>query len=115
MARDRRIEWSALAESDLDEIVSYIALDSPINAERVLSRLQGRAQSLKQFAEAGRTVPELRGADASGYEYRELIERPWRIVCRIEKTVVYVTAVLDSRRDLTPLLHARFARADDAE
>jgi toxin ParE1/3/4 len=53
-------------------------------------------------------VPELRAADV--YQYRELIERPWRVVYRIEVEVVLVMAVLDGRRDLRSVLLERLVR-----
>jgi hypothetical protein len=42
--------------------------------------------------------------------YRELIERPWRVVYRFERNHVYVVAVLDARRNLASLLLERLAR-----
>ena len=41
------------------------------------------------------------------YQYRELIEPPWRIVYRIESESVLVLGVLDGRRDLKSLLLER--------
>ncbi|WP_462331126.1 type II toxin-antitoxin system RelE/ParE family toxin [Thiohalocapsa halophila] len=58
-----------------------------------LDRLEARAESLSQQAEHGRIVPDLRTADV--YHYRELIERPGRLVHRIETDALQVMAVLD--------------------
>ncbi|WP_295885390.1 type II toxin-antitoxin system RelE/ParE family toxin [uncultured Thiohalocapsa sp.] len=93
------------ATRDLNAIVSWIAEDSLDNALAVLDRLEARADTLSAQAERGRIVPELRAADV--YHYRELIERPWRLVYRIEADAVLVMAVLDGRRDLRSVLLER--------
>jgi hypothetical protein len=60
-------------------------------------------------AQRGRIVPELRAVGV--LHYRELMERPWRIVYRIGASHVLVLAVLDSRRDLQSLLLERLIRS----
>lgn len=99
------IRWTRSAQRDLNGIVSFIAEDSLDNAIAVLQRLENRAETLTQSPERGRIVPELRSIDI--YHYRELIERPWRIIYRIEGDMVLVMAVLDGRRDLQSLLVER--------
>ncbi len=106
---ERRIRWTRTARRDLDVLVDYIADDSIENALAVLDRLQARAESLTTAAERGRVVPELRAVDV--HQYREVIERPWRIVYRIETESVLVLAVLDGRRDLRSLLLERLVRS----
>jgi addiction module RelE/StbE family toxin len=106
---ERRVLWTRTARRDLDAIVAYIATDSIENALSVLDRLQERAESLTTAAERGRLVPELRSIDV--HQYREIVERPWRIVYRIEPDSVMVLAVLDGRRDLESLLLDRLVRS----
>jgi toxin ParE1/3/4 len=106
---ERRVMWTRTARRDLDAIVAYIAADSIDNALAVLDRLQERADSLPTAGERGRLVAELRSIDV--HHYRELIERPWRIVYRIEPDSVMVLAVLDGRRDLESLLLERLVRS----
>jgi plasmid stabilization system protein ParE len=106
---ERRVLWTRTARRDLDAIVAYIATDSIENAMSVLDRLQERAESLTTTAERGRLVPELRSIGV--HQYRELVERPWRIVYRIEPDTVMVLAVLDGRRDLESLLLDRLVRS----
>jgi len=104
----RVVRWSDAAQRDLDDIVDYIAADSTINAEAVLDRLYGQAQSLEQFAERGRRLPELAGRRRSGHaNWRELVVRPWRMVYAIEGATVLVLAVVDSRRDFRAWLAGR--------
>jgi plasmid stabilization system protein ParE len=105
---ERRVRWTKTARADLELIVDFIAEDSVGNAVGVLDRLEERAEALRLAAERGRVVPELKVLDV--FQYRELIERPWRIVYRIEPDQVVVLAVLDGRRDLVSLMLERLVR-----
>jgi toxin ParE1/3/4 len=104
----RRIVWASTARIDLEEIVSYIVEDDIDQALAAVRRLQSRCIKLGEFPERGRVVPELRRVDV--LNYRELIEKPWRIIYRFEVSCVYVVAVLDGRRNLTSLLLERLSR-----
>lgn len=53
------LEISPEAENDLLETWLYIAEDQPINADRYLDKLQGKAQKLAAFPDLGRDRPEL--------------------------------------------------------
>jgi toxin ParE1/3/4 len=74
----------------------------------VLDPLEERAEAIRLAAERGRVVPELQAVDV--LQYRELIERPRRIIYRIEPDQVVVLAVLDGQRDLDSLLLERLVR-----
>ncbi|MCF7983295.1 MAG: type II toxin-antitoxin system RelE/ParE family toxin [Thiohalocapsa sp.] len=105
---ERRVRWTETARADLELIVDFIAEDSVEDAVGALDRLEERAEALRLAAERGRVVPELKVVDV--FQYRELIERPWRIVYRIEPDRVVVLAVLDGRRDLVSLMLERLVR-----
>ena len=49
-----RIDWTVAAESDLDEIVRYIAEDSVANAIAFDERVQERVELLAQFPDSGK-------------------------------------------------------------
>jgi plasmid stabilization system protein ParE len=106
---ERRVLWTRTARRDLDTIVAYIATDSIQNALSVLDRLRARADSPTTAAESGRLVPKLRSIGVR--QYRELVERPWRIIYRIEPDSVMVLAILDGRRELESLLLDRLLRS----
>ncbi len=74
----------------------------------MLHKLERRAETLRRFSNRGRIIPELRAVDV--LLYRELIERPWRIVYRYDERRVYITAVIDARRDLVGVLLERLTR-----
>jgi plasmid stabilization system protein ParE len=101
--------WTDTARNDLESLVDYIAADDPAAAMQVLDTLERRARALESQARRGRIVPELRAVGV--LHYRELLERPWRIVYRIEAGRVLVLAVLDTRRDLQSLLLERLIRS----
>jgi toxin ParE1/3/4 len=102
------VQWTASARQDLEEIIHYIAEDSTTNAFRLLKKIEYRANSLNQYPNRGRFVPELLTIGIS--TYRELVIRPWRLLYRIDGKHVYVIALLDSRRNLADILLERLIR-----
>ena len=105
MNRSYRILWTDVAESDLREIIAYIAIDSPSNGLKILKKIKIRAASLYRFPERGRIVPELQ--EQGIHFYREVIETPWRILYRISANDVYVLSLIDSRRNVEDILLKR--------
>ena len=103
-----RVTWTKTAEADLDGIIDFIADDSIDAALAVFTRIRERAATLHHFPNKGRVVPEL--LQHGIVQYRELILSPWRIMYRIDGSVVHVTAVFDSRRNLEDLLLERLTR-----
>jgi plasmid stabilization system protein ParE len=103
-----KILWTDSARTDMAEIVDFIAEEDPRSALKILERLEKRARALRRFPKRGRVVPEMRALDV--FLYRELIERPWRMIYRFDDKHIYVLAVLDSRRELTSLLLERLIR-----
>jgi len=103
-----KVLWTDSARTDLEGIVDFIAEEDQRSALRVLERLEKRARALRRFPKRGRVVPEMRTLDV--FLYRELIERPWRMIYRFDDEHIYVLAVLDSRRELTSLLLERLIR-----
>lgn len=104
----RVVLWTDTARQDLDSLLDYLAEQDPMAALQVLERIEGRARTLEALTQRGRVVAELRQVGV--LHYRELIERPWRIVYRTDSKRVLVMAVLDSRRDLQSLLLERLIR-----
>jgi addiction module RelE/StbE family toxin len=109
MAKRRfRVQWAEVAFRDLEELVSYIATDSDLDANRVLNRLEKRAAALESNPGRGRVVPEL--AHFGMRTWRELVVRPYRLMYRIEGDTVILLAVFDGRRDLEDVLLERLLR-----
>jgi toxin ParE1/3/4 len=108
MNKKYHVKWAAIAESDLKQIIGYIAMDSPFNALQILKKIKQKASSLYNLPERGRIVPELQ--DQGIQIYRELIVYPWRIIYRITDTTVYVLSVIDARRNVEDILLDRLIK-----
>lgn len=105
----RAVLWTDTARLDLQSLLEYIAEQDPAAAVQVLDRIERKALTLEALSQRGRIVTELR--EVGVMHYRELIERPWRIVYRMDASRILVLAVLDSRRDLQSLLLERLIRS----
>ena len=102
MSSQYKVIWASIAESDLSNIILYIAEESPTNARKIFNKIKEKASSLTQFPERSRIVPELQ--DQGIHLYREIIVSPWRIVYRISGKKVYVLTVFDSRQNAEDIL-----------
>jgi len=89
------IEWSARARTDLRELWTYIAQDSPHYARRFVEKIFKAVESLTEHPQIGRKVPE-----ADREDIRELIFQNYRIIYRIKPRHVYIVTVLHGSRDL---------------
>jgi toxin ParE1/3/4 len=91
-----RIEWTAPAETDLDELFDYIARDSAVYAERFVDRILESVGKLADQPKMGRTVPE-----ADSEDIRELIFRKnYRIIYVLRDDCVQILAIIHAGRDL---------------
>jgi toxin ParE1/3/4 len=98
---DRRVRWTTLAWTDVEQIARFIARDSPRYAIVLQREAQAAARSLRQFAERGRIVPE-REDD----RLRELfVARSYRLIYRlVGDDAVDVIAFVHGARDLDAFL-----------
>jgi toxin ParE1/3/4 len=104
------IVWARTAVRDLDEILEYIAAERGVDqALQLYDTLRHSIASLAKMPRRCRQVPEL--LDIGLFEYREIIERPYRLVFRVADREVMILAILDSRRDLEELLIQRAIEA----
>lgn len=108
MSKKYQVTWAAAAQNDLRQIIEYIAVDSPGNAQQILRKIRQKASDLYTTPERGRIVPELK--DQGIHTYRELVVAPWRIIYRISDTTVFVLSVIDSRRNVEDILLDRFVK-----
>lgn len=100
------ITWTRTAVRDLDEILEYIAAERGVEqALQIYETVRHSIASLATMPRRCRQVPEL--LDIGLFEYREIIERPYRLVFRISDQDAVILAILDSRRDLEELLIQR--------
>jgi addiction module RelE/StbE family toxin len=106
MPQKYNLTFSAAARSDLKNIFAYIAVDNPQTAEKILDKIEAKANSLVIFPQKGRIVPELLAQNIKNY--RELQESPWRIIYLIDAANIVIVSVLDGRRNIQDLLTGKF-------
>jgi addiction module RelE/StbE family toxin len=92
-----RIAWHPDALTDIDDISSYIALDSPSHAKDFAQRLFASAERLRRFPKSGRVVRELDREDV-----REIIVGDYRMIYRLRPDEVEVDYIVHGARLLTP-------------
>jgi plasmid stabilization system protein ParE len=108
MIKKYQVKWAAVAQSDLQQIIEYIAHESPGNALQILGKIKQKAADLCTLPDRGRIVPELKNQGI--HIYREIILHPWRIIYRISDTTVFVLSVIDSRRNVEDILLNRLVK-----
>jgi len=90
------IKWTNQAENRVYDIASYIALDSVSEAEKWVDNVFDYVKRLENFPESGRHVPEL----ATRKDLRELVFKNYRIIYRIEKSIVYILTIRNYKQIL---------------
>ena len=100
------VEWAQPASKDLENIIDYISQDNIDTAITIFEKIKSKCNTLNQFPDRGRIVPELKAYGI--LSYRELIISPWRVIYRTSDQKVYVLAVIDSRRSVDDILIERF-------
>lgn len=87
-------------------MIDYISQDHVDTAMTIFEKIKSKCDTLRQFPERGRIVPELKVCGI--LRYRELIIPPWRMIYMISDKKVYVLAVIDARRNMNDILIERF-------
>ena len=94
-----KVCWTDNAIGHLCAIHEYIARDSSTYARRMIDRLTARSIQLARSPLSGAVVAEYGAPDI-----REVIEKPYRIIYRVETDRVDVLAVIHGARLLPPTL-----------
>jgi toxin ParE1/3/4 len=89
----RAIFWTNRALDDLEAIGDYIARDDPAAAERWIGLLIAGVERAAGAPLSGRRVPEI-GRD----DVREVFERAYRIVYRVEEKRIVVLTLFEGHR-----------------
>lgn len=88
------VVWTDQAYERLTEIQEYIAEEEvPSHANRLIEKLIEKGDSLSEFHNRGRIVPELGLEDV-----RELVEGNYRIVYRVKINKVQILSVFEAHR-----------------
>jgi len=95
----RGLVWSPEAIEDIESIASYIERDSVWYAKAVASKIVETAETIPDYPELGRIVPEIDDA-----AIRERFVYSYRIIYRVESERIVVAAVIHGSRLLQPLI-----------
>ena len=96
------VNMTQSAEDDLDEIIMFIAQNNPQMALKIMEKIKAKVNALDHFPYRDSYVPELLAKNIK--DYRQIIEHPWKIIYRIDKNIVNVLTIVDSRRNLKDIL-----------
>jgi toxin ParE1/3/4 len=95
-----RLEISPLAETDMEAIAEYIALDSPGNALRFIENLRQQCRKITKALTAYVARPELGdGIRSCAYDRHVIFFRPGEVLVRIERIL---HSALDIKSELIP-------------
>ena len=95
MAAKFRVRITRTAEHDIEEAWTFIAQDSPEEAEKFVSCLEAQIETLERFPERCPLIPE---NEILGTRYRHLIYGKYRSLFRVAGKTVYVLRVIDGAR-----------------
>ena len=95
MPKKYQVEITQKAEDDLEAIWQYIAKNNPINADRLVSRLEIQTTTLESFPKRGVLIPE---NNIFGTDYRQLIHKDYRTIYKISGSKVFVMRVVHGSR-----------------
>jgi plasmid stabilization system protein ParE len=96
------VRWSVPARNDLKQIHDFIAKDSKYYARKVIQDIVAKTETLNDFPEAGRVVPEI-----SDQNIRELLVYSYRLVYEISAEDIEILAIIHGRRDFNSALNER--------
>jgi toxin ParE1/3/4 len=92
-----QVIWAPAALKDVESIAEYISRDSSYQAALFVSRILRATDRLEEFPLSGREIPEI--AESS---CREIIYGAFRVMYRIEKDDIWITAVVHGAQDWAP-------------
>lgn len=100
-----RVLFTRSVAKDLESIYRYVAAESPQAAARLLDRLIKTIDGLARFPERGNYPDEL--SELGIRAYRQVVQKPYRIIYRIEGGDVVIDLIADGRRNFQALLARR--------
>lgn len=83
-----KILWSPLAVERLEDIFEYISNEDKVAAQKMITKIFKRIETLSKYPERGRKVPE-----ANREEIREVFEGQYRIIYRVDTKKIFVLTI----------------------
>lgn len=95
MDKVSKVIWTDDGIKSLEEIAEYIAEDSPYYAANFVKSILNSIERLEIFPGIGRVVPEY-----NDLKLREIIFQNYRIVYKVDKSIVYIILVFHESKEL---------------
>jgi len=89
----KSIIWSEESLCDIEYIAEYISRDSVYYAQQVVERIISTGESVNEYPESGRIVPELEEEN-----YREKFVYSYRLIYEIGKESINILAIIHGKR-----------------
>ena len=102
---DYKVIWTEGALTDIESIAQYIEKDSFFYASSVVSKIIDISKLISTFPLSGRMIPE-----EENEFVREHFVYNYRLIYEIQGNIVYVLAIVHSKRMLYPELKQRFKK-----
>lgn len=91
MTKKYEVNLTHLAQEDLEHIFYYIANDNLNSATNFIIELEKSVYSLEQVPNRNPLIPE---NEYFGTDYRHLIYKKYRIVCRVSENTVFILRII---------------------
>ena len=88
------VRWSNPSKQDLKQIYGFIAKDSTYYAQKVVSAIVEKSDTLNTFPYMGRIVPE-----RNEERIREILIYSYRMIYQITRDNIEILALLHSKKD----------------
>jgi len=96
---DKKVKWMPQTYEDLESISEFISRDSEFYASSFIERIIDAGESLANFYNRGRIVPE-----KNDKNIREIFVNEYRVIYEITDFEINILTVLHGRRNLKTLL-----------
>jgi len=105
----REVVLSEPAPADLLDIIDYYLCEVSDRVEsKIIDDLEAAVNNLAEFPDMGSITKELLSLGIR--QYRQVIQKPYRIIYETFADKIVVHAILDGRRDMQSLLMQRILR-----
>ena len=95
-----KVIWTNRALKDLELISDYYIDISIKTSEKIITGILKRTRQLETFPESGQKYESLQ---KTRFAYKRIVEGNYLIIYRIEKNIIYIATVFDSRQEPTKL------------
>ena len=92
------VRWSNPSKQDLKQIYGFIAKDSTYYAQKVVSAIVEKSDTLNTFPYMGRIVPE-----RNEERIREVLIYSYRIIYQINLDDIEILALIHSKKDFSAI------------